>query len=371
MRKLAIIGTGKFSMFACAEILKNNEISLVGILDSNMDHATEFQSVFEGEIFNDITQITTNQDIDLVYIATPPWLHYTYAKACLLASKHVICEKPAALNLDEVEELIQIANEQDKLYVVNLMQRYNPIFCFVKHIIEHNILGHFLHGFFENYASDEYLNQDHWFWDEDRSGGIFIEHAVHFFDLFEGWFGEGKLLSSLEMKRTNSPIEKKAADRVQATVQYGEGLVNFYHGFDQPTKLDRQEIRLVFEKGNINLYEWVPNKMKIEGLVTKEELETLKSITQFTAINMLENYSGEKRITRGRFKQIVADYKVDLIHQGDSKTAIYKRLISDMIDDQLQWIENRKHNRLITGQNAYNSTKMAIEAHRNAQIIET
>ncbi len=369
MKNLAIIGAGNFSTFALPQMLKNDEINFVGILDSNLAKAKIFQSKFGGLVFTDLLQITKDRKIDLVYIATPPWLHYPYAKECLLAAKHVICEKPAALKLDEVKNLIQIAKEKNRLYVVNLMQRYNPIFHFVKKIITENILGEFLHGFFENYASDEFLDSSHWFWEEGKSGGIFIEHAVHFFDMFEGWFGKGTFLSSIEIKRKNSPILDKTADRVQAIVRYGTGITHFYHGFDQPEKLDRQEIRLVFEKGNINLYEWVPNKMKIEAIVTKQDLEALKVIVSPVEITILESYEGEEKISRGRFKQIRADFKVEMIHQGNSKKVTYQRLISDLIADQLQWINNPGHNRIITEKNAFDSLKIAIESHQRAQII--
>ena len=86
------------------------------------------------------------------------------------------------------------------------------------------------------------LTADHWFWDETKSGGIFIEHGVHFFDMFSGWLGKGKVVNALQMQRPG--IDEKITDRVQATVLYKEGIVNFYHGFDQPKILDRQEMRL-------------------------------------------------------------------------------------------------------------------------------
>ncbi len=47
--------------------------------------------------------------IDLVYIATPPFLHYKQSKMALLQGKHVICEKPAALKTSEAEELATLA----------------------------------------------------------------------------------------------------------------------------------------------------------------------------------------------------------------------------------------------------------------------
>ena len=88
------------------------------------------------------------------------------------------------------------------------MQRYNPLYEVVNKIVKEKILGNFLHGFFENYASDENLNADHWFWDETKSGGIFIEHGVHFFDMFSGWLGEGKVVNALQIQTTGNLIKK-------------------------------------------------------------------------------------------------------------------------------------------------------------------
>ena len=156
-------------------------------------------------------------ETDIIYIATPPFLHYSQSKQALLAGKHVICEKPAAFKSAEVNELIDIAKEKNLLYVVNLMQRYNPLFPMVKTCVDEKLLGEFLHGYFENYASDETLDEKHWMWDEKKSGGIFIEHAVHFFDLIEGWLGKGELIASQKIKRKgiNKDILARSAGHLQ------------------------------------------------------------------------------------------------------------------------------------------------------------
>ncbi len=176
----------------------------------------------------------------------------------------------------------------------------------VNTIIKKRILGNFLHGFFENYASDENLGIDHWFWDETKSGGIFIEHGVHFFDMFSGWFGNGKVVNAVQMQRPG--IGKKITDRVQSTVMYKEGTVNFYHGFDQPTILDRQEMRLLFEHGEITLYEWVPVKMKLHGLVKHVQLKYLKR-TNWKMLPLFITISHKKRnqTVKGRFTEISFD----------------------------------------------------------------
>src|SRR5438105_9601302 len=133
------------------------------------------------------------------------------------------------------------------------MQRYNPLGDQVRRLIESKALGGFLHGYFENYASDENLPLEHWFWDRTKSGGIFIEHGVHFFDLFAGWLGPGKMEAAQVCRRPNSTIEDQAQCMVRYSFSENKGgiLVNFYHGFTQPGRLDRQELRLIFERGDV------------------------------------------------------------------------------------------------------------------------
>ena len=150
--------------------LKIPGINIIAVTDE--DDAVVKQIVGEWNVTGYVHYDTFLEDerIDLVYIATPPWLHHPQAKKALLKGKHVICEKPAALETNDAIELALLAKSLNLLWVVNLMQRYNPMYDIVKKIIDEKIAGNFLHGFFENYASDENLGTSHWFWDESKSG---------------------------------------------------------------------------------------------------------------------------------------------------------------------------------------------------------
>src|SRR5438477_4484053 len=141
-----------------------------------------------------IDALLARDDINLVYIATPPFLHHPQAMKALQAGKHVICEKPLAMDLPQADEMIGLAQEKHLLVIANLMQRYNPLFEIIRRLVESKLLGEFLHGFFENYASDEPLGQEHWFWDRSKSGGIFIELGVTFFAMFTVWLVTGEIV---------------------------------------------------------------------------------------------------------------------------------------------------------------------------------
>jgi len=362
--QIAVVGAGGFAYFAVNEFVKIDGVQLVAVYDENIDNATHLKEIDASlKIYDSLESLCLENAIDLVYIATPPYLHYTQSKTALLAGKHVICEKPAAIKPEHAVELRELAAEKDLLFVVNLMQRYNPLYESVDQLIRQNILGDFLHGFFENYASDEALTEQHWFWDEDKSGGIFIEHGVHFFDMFSGWLGQGKVIAAQKSGRLHC---KNVWDKAQAIVLYAGGLVNFYHGFDQPKIMDRQEMRLQFERGEVTLFEWVPTQLKITALCSEEELQTLKLIFPKAEIQVIE-YFEKAKTSKGRFKEIQYQYKLKL-DTGDSvkKQTLYQELVRDMFIDQLAWIIDRNHIRKIDQDNAVNSLQIAGEAEQLA-----
>jgi len=360
----AVIGAGGFAQFAAAEFVKVPGTRLVGVFDQDEQNAELLKGIQSDiSIYSSAEDLCMDSNIDLVYIATPPYLHYSQSKLALLSGKHVICEKPAAIKLEHAIELRDLAKSKQLLYVVNLMQRYNKLYAAVSELIQKQILGEFLHGFFENYASDEKLTEQHWFWDEEMSGGIFIEHGVHFFDMFSGWLGEGEVLSAFKLNRTGHP---DVWDKYQSTVQYGNGWVNFYHGFDQPKAMDRQEMRLQFERGEITLYEWVPTRLKMTALCNEEQLQMLQSIFKGAQIDFLEKHT-TPRVTRGRFKTISYNYKISL-DTGDAvqKNTLYQELVTSMFIDQAAWIRDHHHVRVINQDNAVNSLAMAVKSEQLA-----
>ncbi len=363
---IGIVGAGGFARFAVQAFLKAPWVKVTAVTDINKSTTGQMSEEFSLKVYDQIDQVLADKDIHLIYIATPPYLHYAQSKMALLAGKHVVCEKPAALKTSEAEELVALARSRELLYVVNLMQRYNPMFEIVRTIIQEKILGSFLHGFFENYASDENLGPGHWFWDESKSGGIFIEHGVHFFDLFEGWLGAGKVAGAWQLERGDG--EDKIIDRVQATVLYNGGLVNFYHGFDQPKILDRQEMRLQFERGEITLYEWVPVKMKMHGLFKKEDFKKIESVTQaYTIVKHIDQWQSLDK-AKGRFVEFLFDnHSAIEFEHSSGKQNLYQEMLTAMISDQREWIINHNHRRVIDDTNAVQSLRIAEHAKRMAK----
>ncbi|HEY0110050.1 MAG TPA: Gfo/Idh/MocA family oxidoreductase [Fibrella sp.] len=371
---IGVIGMGGFGLFAVQQFLQHPNTRLVAIAGSRREEAIRTAERFGAEQLATLADLVQHPDVDIVYIATPPFLHFEQAMLALEAGKHVICEKPLAMNPEEGRQMLAKAKEKGLLMVTNLMQRYNPLFARVKYLVDTKLLGDFLHGYFENYAGDEGLSPEHWFWDRSKSGGIFIEHAVHFFDLFAGWFGQGDVVAAQLAKRPNSAAEAsdRIEDQVQATVRYGTAdqgyqFVNFYHGFTQTGRMDRQEMRLVFERGDITLHEWVPTRMVLRCVADEATTKALMDLFPGAQLNVTANIDPTKPIG-GRHKTFHAYQQIEVKFGFEvEKQHRYSELLRLMFRDQAAWILQPDVHRIISDENGLTSLEMAFAADQMAR----
>jgi predicted dehydrogenase len=358
--RLGVIGCGGFGLFALQHFTQVPGVTLVAMAGTHRPASLAAADRFGVENVEEVGELLRRDDVDAVYIATPPFLHFQQAMKALEAGKHVIVEKPLALTVAEADALLAVAKRRDRLLITNLMQRYNRLFDAVRVLVETRVLGEVLHGSFENYASDENLPADHWFWDRSKSGGIFIEHGVHFFDLFSGWLGAGRVEAAQVGVRPGTTIE----EHVHATVRYGNvALVNFYHGFHQAGRMDRQELRLVFERGDVTLFDWVATRARIHALVDERQTRELCDLLPGARLDVVTSYGGHDRACQGRGKNIDAYQLIDLsFGDGQVKAPIYGQLLRSMMQDQVAWLRDHNHRRVVTEANGRDSLAIACAA---------
>jgi predicted dehydrogenase len=368
--RLGVIGCGGFGLYALQQFAQVPGAKLTGMAGTHRQAAYAAAQRFGIPDIEDVDKLLARDDVDLIYISTPPFLHHDQAIAAVEAGKHVICEKPLAMTVAEAESMMAAARKRERLLIANLMQRYNPVYEIVERLIKTSALGELLHGYFENYASDENLPPEHWFWDRSKSGGIFVEHGVHFFDLFSGWLGPGTVVAAQRGIRPGSspPIE----EQVQCTVRYGATVaINFYHGFHQAGRMDRQELRLVFERGDVTLYDWVPTRVRIHAIAHEAQTRALCELFPGARLDVSTTYAPKDRACQGRHKPLDVYQMIELTWgEGTNKSHRYGELLRAIMADQLAWIRDHGHKRRITEVNGRDSVAVACAADRLAQTTE-
>ena len=129
--------------------------------------------------------------------------------------------------------------------------------------------------------------------------------------------------------------------------------------------MDRQELRLVFERGDILLEEWIPTRFRIHAIADEAQTRELCDIFPHARLDVTAVYGGADRHCRGRGHEYDIYQMLELTGGHDQpKMHRYGDLLRAMLADQIAWIENHAHVRRITEQNGRDSLAMAVEATR-------
>lgn len=373
--RVGLVGCGAFARFSMAQYRDLPGVAITAVAD--IDGAAAGRAAIELKATQRRPDdLLRADDVDLVYIATPPSLHFAQAQAALMAGKHVLVEKPPATTVADAEELARLAARADRLCVANLLLRHNPLADAVKRVIDSRLLGDLIHGLFINDASDEGLGRNHWFWNRDVSGGIFVEHGVHFFDLVAAWLGAGTVVSAARSVRPHAEnaAHEAVEEQVCCTCRYATDvpqtgvLFQFVHGFHQPGRLDRQEMRLVFERGELRLFDWVFTHGLLRGVLDGAATDQLADMLPGSVVRQIDRYEGAARTMRGRFKPIEAGALVEITFtNGLDKLETYAEAVSDLAADQLAWIRDHSRCRRVTAANGVAVVSMACAADELAR----
>jgi len=355
---LGLIGCGAFGEFCMAALAAMDGVRPAGAADVVPEAAARFGERFDIPTFTTAAGLLARQDVNIVHIATPPSSHRELAVAAARAGKHVLCEKPLATNIADGEAILEAAREAGTIAPVDFVLRYNAVTDAVKAVIDSGVLGSVLSARLTNCAADSNLPAGHWFWKREVSGGIFVEHGVHFFDLYSHWLGDGEVIDAHTEMREGTDQQ----DRVMCTVRHDCGAVaSHYHGFDQHFAMDRTDHRLVCELGDIRVDGWIPLTMSLDAVVDETGATRLAELMPGCEMETVERLSGEVIPSRGRQRR--ATRRIRAVYEPNAdKQAVYADSFRRLLADQMEFIDNRKHRRRVGESNGLVSLALACRA---------
>jgi predicted dehydrogenase len=374
--RLGVVGCGRFAGFAVEEFRRLPGVIVGAVADIDVA-AAQAMARECGAVVVEPDVLLASPEIDLVYIATPPAAHHLLARSALDAGRHVLVEKPLSTSVGDARDLAAVAIGRGLVCAANLVQRYGPLADTVREFLRMAPLGRLVHGLLLNEASDAGLHRHHWFWNRNESGGIFVEHAGHFFDLVASWLGPGEVVSASRGLRPeehggngNGEVEEQAG----CTCRYRDGvLFHFEHGFHQPAPLDRLEIRLVFERGELRLYDWIPTRGEVLAVVEDEAADRLVTLLPDAKVQVVERLnSAAARTTatrlRGRFREFEAAAVVRIgFGTGLTKNEAFAEAVRGLAADQFARIRDPDHARRLTEADAVAAVAMSSAADRLAR----
>jgi hypothetical protein len=132
--------------------------------------------------------------------------------------------------------------------------------------------------------------------------------------------------------------------------------------------MDRQELRLVFEWGDVTLFDWVPTRVRIHAIVDEAQTRSLCDLFPGARLDVAAVYSPKDRACQARGKPLDIYQTIELsFGDGTNKSVRYNELLRAFMTDQITWIRDRKHVRKISEKNGRDSLAVACAADALAQ----
>ena len=194
---IGIIGCGKIAQVRhIPEYAENKDARLVGFYDINQDRAAALAAKHGGTAYATVEELLANPEIDAVSICAANFAHAELTIAALKAGKHVLCEKPMAITLEECETMVEEAKKNNKFLMIGHNQRLAKAHSVARKLIVDGLIGDivtfrttFGHGGPETWSVDPGLNT--WFFDKSRAAmGAMADLGIHKTDLIQFLTGQ-------------------------------------------------------------------------------------------------------------------------------------------------------------------------------------
>lgn len=248
--RIALVGAGAFGRFCVAAYRESPDLDVVAVADPD-PAALALVEAPGASLTADWRHVVLRPDVEVIHIAVPPWIRREIVDAAMAAGKSVFCEKPLALTLDEADAMIGGASRAGVALGVDYVMRHHPAYHVLYALAGSDLLGRARSISLQNFA--QAVPPGHWFWDRNRSGGILVEHGVHFFDAY------GQVVGPAQRVRGYAPRPEAA----EVVVEYCGGAVGrYYHEFAFPPPVERALGLVFFEEGHVEIDGWIPEFLK-------------------------------------------------------------------------------------------------------------
>ncbi|MBC2607403.1 Gfo/Idh/MocA family protein [Pelagicoccus albus] len=183
--RFGFIGCGKISQYSAEALLKHPQASLVAAQDLSEKRVAELGDTFAiPHRFTDSAKLLSCKEVDAVYIAVPNKFHASLAIAALKAGKHVILEKPFAMNSQEAEEVINVSKATGQVFTLGMNQRFSPDSQKIKAIVESGTMGEIYYAKAYWQRREGIPSLGTWFGNKELAGaGAINDIGVHLLDL--------------------------------------------------------------------------------------------------------------------------------------------------------------------------------------------
>ena len=284
MLKFALVGCGRIAQ-RHADLLGNRHIaqaSLSAVCDEVRERAESMGAKYGVPAYTDMDEMMQKEKVDVVSVLTPSGLHAAHVIRLAKHRKHIIVEKPMALDLDDADAMIAACDEAGiKLFVVK-QNRYNVPVQKLRQALEAGRFGKLVLGTVRVRwcRTQDYYDQASWRGTWKMDGGVFANQASHHVDLLE-WMMGG--VESVYAKGATALVKIETEDTGVAILKFRNGALGIIEATTATRPKDLEgSISILGEKGTVEIGGFAVNEMKVWNFAepTPEDRDVLEKYKQ-------------------------------------------------------------------------------------------
>ncbi|MBK1811286.1 Gfo/Idh/MocA family oxidoreductase [Clostridium sp. YIM B02505] len=242
--KTAVIGCGTISLAHLFPLDYTDKVELVAVCDIKEDIAKATAERFKCKYYTDYKQMLQKEEIEVVHLCTPHYLHSEMAQYLCNLGKHVFTEKPMSINYEDSLKMLKAAEDNNVKLGVVFQNRYNASSQLVKQSLISGRLGKIksAKASVTWCRTDDYYLSSDWkgTW-EKEGGGVVIDQAIHTLDLMR-WFIDDEIeyVDARISNRHHKIIQVE--DCAEGIIKYKNGVITSfyamnYYSYDAPIEI--------------------------------------------------------------------------------------------------------------------------------------
>ena len=231
---IGIIGAGYMGgmHMACYQALEELGVRVTAVADSNLDSAKRLAAQVNAEVFSSGFELIDKANVDAVDICLPLHMHTSNTVYAMEKGVSVFCEKPVALQDEELDLLLKTKRNTNVKSMVGHVVRFTPEYVYLKEAVENNLFGKLVSGVFQRVSAHPGWTSGNWIHNPKFSGGVAIDMHIHDVDFVRYLIGEPDRIQSAAYRDKDGLIQQ-----IISLYSYGTDIaVSLEAGWDYPAE---------------------------------------------------------------------------------------------------------------------------------------
>lgn len=330
--RFGILGCGMIAGVHAAAIESLEEAELAGAADFNPEAAKRFCEKYGAHAYENEMDMLADESIDVICICTPSHCHADNAIRALQHGKHVVLEKPMALNTEEADRVIAACNENDRLLTVISQLRFSPDIQHVRQLVKKKAFGNlvFCNLIMHYWRSEEYFAGSRWRGRKAfEGGGALMNQGIHGIDLLQHILGDVKVLKG-KISTIHHAVEVE--DAASALVEFENGATGMIQGSTCTWPGFERRLEIHGDKGYVILKENMIEQLDIPEDKIDHRRESAQDVGSYNKPDMIDSHMHALQIQN--LLEAIQGHGELLIDANEGRKAI--RIIEDIYNSDAE-----------------------------------